>query len=143
MNEALNKKVEELELSIRAINALKVNNITTVGDLVKWSRKDLLRLPNVGKLTVNELNHTLGDLDLNLKGMEKVKSEEKKKPEKDPILKSLNYEIIAKAKEAADISLAKINNQEKYNYDEVNNLFSEHENIIKIYRDSILALWGR
>lgn len=143
MNEALNKKVEELELSIRAINALKVNNITTVGDLVKWSRKDLLRLPNVGKLTVNELNHTLGDLDLNLKGMEKVKSEEKKKPEKDPILKSLNYEIIAKAKEAADISLAKINNQEKYNYDEVNNLFSEHENIIKIYRDSILALWRR
>ena len=141
----LDKNVEELELSVRAINALKNNDISTVGELTKWSSQALKRLPNVGRYTVKELNQALGFLNLNLRGMKKEKIEEKieEKLEKSSVLKNLNYEIITKAKEAADISFNKINSQEKYNFNEVSNLFLEHQNIMNIYRDSILNLWEK
>jgi len=141
MNEVLDKNVEELELSVRAINALKNNDISTVGELTKWSPQFLKRLPNVGRSTVKELNQALGLLNLNLKDMKKEKIEEKL--EENSVLKNLNYEIITKAKEAANISFNKINSQEKYNFNEVGRIFSEHQNIMNIYRDSILGLWEK
>ena len=55
----LDKNVEELELSVRAINALKNNDISTVGELTKWSSQALKRLPNVGRYTVKELKMTI------------------------------------------------------------------------------------
>jgi len=141
MNEVLDKNVGELELSVRAINALRNNDISTVGELTKWSPKALKRLPNVGRSTVKELNQALGFLNLNLRDMKKEKIEEKL--EENSVLKNLNYEIITKAKEAADISFNKINSQKNYNFNEVGRLFSEHQNIMNIYRDSILGLWEK
>ena len=154
MNDVLNKKVEELELSIRAMRALRDNEIPTVGELLKWSRKDLLRLPNVGKLTVNELNYALGYLDLNLKDMEKVNleeikpevvtsEEEKPEPEENPVLKQLQREMCVKARMAAELSFENIMKKESGTSIEVSNLFSEHQKVMDMYEQSIYKLFER
>ena len=48
MNKNLNIKIEDLELSIRVMNALIQNDIKTVGDLVQKTRDELIRIPNFG-----------------------------------------------------------------------------------------------
>lgn len=149
MNDVLNKKVTELELSIRAMRALRDNEILTVGELLKWSRKDLLRLPNVGKLTVNELNYALGYLDLNLKDMEKVNpeevkpEEEKPEPEENPVLKQLHREMCVKARMAAESSFENIMKKQSGTSIEVSKLFSEHKRVMDIYEQNIYKLFER
>ena len=53
---ALDIKVKDLELSARAYNCMEMNGIKTLGDLIKWNRKDLLNLRNLGRGTLNELD---------------------------------------------------------------------------------------
>jgi hypothetical protein len=60
------RKIDELELSVRAFNALKANNITTVGELIKMDRNDLWRTPNLGKITFKEIEDVLSHLGLHL-----------------------------------------------------------------------------
>ena len=62
-------KVEHLELSVRSHNCLKNENIVYVGDLVQKSEQDMLRTPNFGRKSLNEIKETLSKLDLSL-GME-------------------------------------------------------------------------
>ena len=49
------KKVEEIQLSARAYNALKANKLNTVEDILKYGTENIWRLPNVGEKTVNEI----------------------------------------------------------------------------------------
>ena len=63
------KKVEELELSVRAANCLKNDNIVYLGDLVQKSENDMLRTPNFGRKSLNEIKELLEDMNLHL-GME-------------------------------------------------------------------------
>jgi DNA-directed RNA polymerase subunit alpha len=63
------KKVDELELSVRANNCLKNDNITYIGELVQKTENDMLKTPNFGRKSLNEIKEQLGLMGFNL-GME-------------------------------------------------------------------------
>ena len=65
-NPNLLKKVEELELSVRSANCLKNDNIIYIGDLVQKSESEMLRTPNFGRKSLNEIKEVLQQMDLNL-----------------------------------------------------------------------------
>lgn len=65
-NPALLKKVDELELSVRSANCLKNDNIVYIGDLVQRSENDMLRTPNFGRKSLNEIKEVLTQMGLYL-----------------------------------------------------------------------------
>lgn len=65
-NRNLLRKVEDLELSVRAANCLKHENIVYIGDLVVKSEHDLLRTPNFGRKSLNEIKEILAQMGLGL-----------------------------------------------------------------------------
>ena len=65
-NHYLLKKVEELELSVRSANCLKNDNIVYIGDLVQKSESEMLRTPNFGRKSLNEIKEVLQQMDLGL-----------------------------------------------------------------------------
>ncbi len=65
-NKNLLKKVEELELSVRSANCLKNDNIVYIGDLVQKSEGDMLRTPNFGRKSLNEIKEVLSIMGLHL-----------------------------------------------------------------------------
>jgi len=65
-NHNLLKKVEELELSVRSANCLKNDNIVYIGDLVQKSEAEMLRTPNFGRKSLNEIKEVLQQMDLGL-----------------------------------------------------------------------------
>ncbi len=65
-NKNLLKKVEELELSVRSANCLKNDNIIYIGDLVQKSEGDMLRTPNFGRKSLNEIKEVLTVMGLHL-----------------------------------------------------------------------------
>ena len=68
-NRNLLRKVDELELSVRSANCLKNDNIIYIGDLVQKTETDMLRTPNFGRKSLNEIKEVLGQMGLHL-GME-------------------------------------------------------------------------
>ena len=58
-NRNLLKRVEELELSVRSINCLKNDNIIYIGDLVQKTEPEMLRTPNFGRKSLNEIKKYL------------------------------------------------------------------------------------
>jgi DNA-directed RNA polymerase subunit alpha len=68
-NPALLKKVDELELSVRSANCLKNDNIVYIGDLIQKSEGEMLRTPNFGRKSLNEIKEVLASMGLHL-GME-------------------------------------------------------------------------
>ncbi len=68
-NRNLLRKVDELELSVRSANCLKNDNIIYIGDLVQKSEADMLRTPNFGRKSLNEIKEVLAQMGLHL-GME-------------------------------------------------------------------------
>ena len=66
MNPHLLRKVEELELSVRSANCLKNDNIVYIGDLVQKSESEMLRTPNFGRKSLNEIKEVLTNMGLNL-----------------------------------------------------------------------------
>lgn len=65
-NRNLLKKVEELELSVRSANCLKNDNIIYIGDLVQKSEGEMLRTPNFGRKSLNEIKEVLTMMGLHL-----------------------------------------------------------------------------
>jgi DNA-directed RNA polymerase subunit alpha len=65
-NRNLLRKVEELELSVRSANCLKNDNIVYIGDLVQKSEGDMLRTPNFGRKSLNEIKEVLTIMGLHL-----------------------------------------------------------------------------
>ena len=65
-NSNLLKKVEELELSVRSANCLKNDNIIYIGDLVQKTESEMLRTPNFGRKSLNEIKEVLTHMELNL-----------------------------------------------------------------------------
>ncbi len=68
-NRNLLRKVDELELSVRSANCLKNDNIIYIGDLVQKSEQEMLRTPNFGRKSLNEIKEVLNQMGLHL-GME-------------------------------------------------------------------------
>jgi DNA-directed RNA polymerase subunit alpha len=65
-NKHMLRKVEELELSVRSANCLKNDNIIYIGDLVLKSEFEMLRTPNFGRKSLNEIKEVLSQMGLHL-----------------------------------------------------------------------------
>jgi DNA-directed RNA polymerase subunit alpha len=65
-NRNLLRKVDELELSVRSANCLKNDNIVYIGDLVQKSEQEMLRTPNFGRKSLNEIKEVLSTMGLSL-----------------------------------------------------------------------------
>ena len=70
-NPLLLKKVDELELSVRSANCLKNDNIVYIGDLIQKTEAEMLRTPNFGRKSLNEIKEVLSNMGLHL-GMDIV-----------------------------------------------------------------------
>ena len=70
-NPLLLKKVDELELSVRSANCLKNDNIVYIGDLIQKTEAEMLRTPNFGRKSLNEIKEVLTGMGLHL-GMDIV-----------------------------------------------------------------------
>ncbi len=68
-NPQLFRKVEELELSVRSSNCLKHDDIVYIGDLIQKSEAEMLKKPNFGRKSLNEIKEVLEEISLRL-GME-------------------------------------------------------------------------
>src|SRR3954465_12824156 len=66
LNRNLLKKVDELELSVRSANCLKNDNIIYIGDLVQKTEAEMLRTPNFGRKSLNEIKEVLASMGLRL-----------------------------------------------------------------------------
>ena len=66
INRYLLKKVDELELSVRSANCLKNDNIIYIGDLVQKTEAEMLRTPNFGRKSLNEIKEVLSSMGLRL-----------------------------------------------------------------------------
>ena len=140
MTNNLDRKIDELELSIRVMNGLKSNNINTIEDLVKLTEGEILRTPNFGRKSLNEVKEVLSGMNLKL-GMTE---EERKKdiPKKHPNLwKEFNWDIIAKSQEAANRSLNRITTQHQYTYTQVDDYFAEHRKVMDFYEKALKELF--
>ena len=63
-NRNLLRKVDELELSVRSANCLKNDNIVYIGDLVQKTEQEMLRTPNFGRKSLNEIKEVLTNMGL-------------------------------------------------------------------------------
>jgi DNA-directed RNA polymerase subunit alpha len=66
LNRYLLKRVDELELSVRSANCLKNDNIIYIGDLVQKTEAEMLRTPNFGRKSLNEIKEVLSSMGLRL-----------------------------------------------------------------------------
>jgi DNA-directed RNA polymerase subunit alpha len=71
----LDMSLDDLELSARSLNCLKKASIKTVGELLSYSRADLMKLENFGAKSLDEVNEKLAEYKLNLKDAEDGGSE--------------------------------------------------------------------
>ncbi len=62
----LMRSVDDLELTVRAANCLKAENIYYIGDLVQRTENDLLKTPNLGKKSLTEIKAVLASRGLSL-----------------------------------------------------------------------------
>ena len=60
--------IDDMELSIRSVHCLLNANIVTIGELVKLTQYDLMRLPNLGRKSLREIREELANYNLALSG---------------------------------------------------------------------------
>jgi len=65
MRQLLKTRLQDMDLSVRALNCLKAAEVDTLGDLVKYSKNDLLKFRNFGKKSLTELDQLLDGMNLN------------------------------------------------------------------------------
>jgi len=60
------RPVDDLELTPRSSNCLKAQSIHYIGDLIQYTENDLLRTPNLGRKSLNEIKQILAEHNLSL-----------------------------------------------------------------------------
>jgi DNA-directed RNA polymerase subunit alpha len=60
------RPVDELELTVRSANCLKAENIYYIGDLIQRTETELLKTPNLGRKSLNEIKEVLASRGLTL-----------------------------------------------------------------------------
>lgn len=63
----LDDSIDDIGLYVRALNALKTDGITTVRQLVNLRYSDILKIPNMGRVSANQTQEILQSLGLNLR----------------------------------------------------------------------------
>ena len=81
--EQFSHPIHELELSIRSENCLLRGGIQTIGDLLQKSRDDLLKIRNLGKISLTEIEQRLASLGYALKAPDPKSAHTEKQPELD------------------------------------------------------------
>ena len=76
LDEFSGKPIHELELTIRSENCLLRGGIQTIGDLLEKTHEDLLKIRNLGKISLNEIEDKLVKLGLSLKPSEQPEQEQ-------------------------------------------------------------------
>jgi len=66
-NKILDMSIEELDLSVRSYNCLKRANINTVGELIMKTEEDMMKVRNLGKKSLEEVDAKLASLGLSLR----------------------------------------------------------------------------
>ncbi len=66
LEELLAQPIEHLDLSVRSMNCLKSDDVFRVGDLVQRSEQAMLRTPNFGRKSLNEIKEVLENMGLHL-----------------------------------------------------------------------------
>lgn len=66
LNPVLLRPIDDLELGVRSTNCLKAENIYFIGDLVQRSENELMKTPNLGKKSLNEIKESLKSHELEL-----------------------------------------------------------------------------
>ena len=66
------RPVDDLELTVRSANCLKAENINYIGDLIQRSENELLKTPNLGRKSLNEIKEVLASRDRKSVGRERV-----------------------------------------------------------------------
>ena len=66
MDPILLRPVDELELTVRSANCLKAENIYYIGDLIQRTETELLKTPNLGRKSLNEIKEVLAARGLTL-----------------------------------------------------------------------------
>ena len=67
-NSIYSRPVRDLELSVRSENCLLRGGVHVIGELVSRTREDLLKIRNLGKISLREIEEKLAKFDLNLSG---------------------------------------------------------------------------
>ena len=63
----LEMTIEELDLSVRSYNCLKRAGINTVDELIQRTEEDMMKVRNLGKKSLEEVQNKLSELDLSLR----------------------------------------------------------------------------
>ena len=63
----LDKKIEDLDLSVRSYNCLKRANINTVGELTQKTEEEMMKVRNLGRKSLKEVVQKLREIGLDLK----------------------------------------------------------------------------
>ena len=66
-NSVLDKSIDDLDLSVRSYNCLKRAGISTVEELVKMTEEDMMKVRNLGRKSLEEVQQRLGELGLGLR----------------------------------------------------------------------------
>ncbi len=66
LEELLVQPIENLDLSVRSMNCLKSDDVFRIGDLVQRSEQEMLRTPNFGRKSLNEIKEVLDNMGLEL-----------------------------------------------------------------------------
>ncbi|MDB4000278.1 DNA-directed RNA polymerase subunit alpha, partial [Schleiferiaceae bacterium] len=64
MRQLLKTKLHDMDLSVRALNCLKAAEVDTLGDLVTFSKSDLMKFRNFGKKSLTELEELVESKNL-------------------------------------------------------------------------------
>jgi DNA-directed RNA polymerase subunit alpha len=67
VNKKLDKKIEDLDLSVRSYNCLKRANINTVGELTQKTEEEMMKVRNLGRKSLKEVIQKLNEIGLELK----------------------------------------------------------------------------
>jgi len=66
LEELLAQPIDHLDLSVRSMNCLKSDDVFRVGDLVQRTEQEMLRTPNFGRKSLNEIKEVLEKMGLHL-----------------------------------------------------------------------------
>mgnify|MGYP003116387761 FL=1 len=137
--EPIEQKITELEMNVRAYNAFLsyAPDIITIRDLVLKTEGELLRMPNFGRKSLNEVKENLSLMGLRL-GMT-----EKQLPKRmEDISTNFSYNVLNHASEAAIESLDVILKKQQWRYSDIEKYFREHEKIMETYKQALERLKG-
>ena len=133
----LDTKIDQLEMHSRTTNALELENIFTIRDLVKKAPAELVRLPNFGRKSLGEVREVLHGMNLSLAmSSEQIDYYDGVKPT-DKICEDLNNTVREKAREALERSTKAIVSKNEWNNNELKDYFDHHEKILQTYKNSI------